>query len=167
MPKMQSGCPGQNTAYLKNFNTNLVPCPKCGEEIEFFADERKVRCKNCHSNVFKIDPEVIEYKGGDLVFYESVKSCLDWCGGCLDKKDYKDIQENNQRINSKKTDIKKLIETVEETDDEVIDFFIDAYRKSINHPKLIDPKIFDILQKEKPELFVKARNYYLNYLNEE
>ncbi len=167
MPKMQSGCPGQNTAYLKNFNTNLVPCPKCGEEIEFFADERKVRCTNCHSNVFKTDPEVIEYKDGDLVFYDSVKSCLDWCGGCLDKKDYKDIQENNQRIESKKTDIKKLVETVEENDNEVIDFFIDAYRKSINHPKLINPKIFDILQKEKPELFVRARNYYLNYLNEE
>ena len=167
MPKMQSGCPGQNTAYLKNFNTNLVPCPKCGQEIEFFADERKVRCTSCHSNVFKIDPEVIEYKDGGLVFYDSVKSCLDWCGGCLDKKDYNDIKENNQRIENKKTDIKRLIDTVKVTDVGVIDFFIDAYRKSINHPKLINPKIFDILQKEKPELFIKARNYYLNYLNEE
>ena len=33
MAKFISGCPGQNTAYLKDFNTYIVPCPKCGKKM--------------------------------------------------------------------------------------------------------------------------------------
>jgi DNA-directed RNA polymerase subunit RPC12/RpoP len=165
MPKFKTGCPGQNTAYLKDFNTNIIPCPKCGKEIEFFADERKVKCSKCGSSVFKINPQVMDYKDGKLIFYESEKSCLDWCGGCLEKNDYKDIQENVKRIGQKKQDIDKLISLVDKKDLEVIEFFIDSFRKSINHPALIDPGIFDILKKSKPELFIRARNYYLTFLN--
>ena len=35
MVRIIGGCPGQNTAYLKDFNTNIIPCSKCGNEIEF------------------------------------------------------------------------------------------------------------------------------------
>ncbi|MCD4670403.1 MAG: hypothetical protein K8S14_08150 [Actinomycetia bacterium] len=166
MAKLSGGCPGQNTAFLKDFKTNVVPCPKCGHEVEFFADERKVKCPKCHNNIFKVNPQIIKYDGGKLTFSGTDKSCLDWCGGCLNKRDYQDIEENNKRIGAKKEDLKKLIKSIGPGDSIVVDFFIEAFKKSINSPKLIDDRIFDSLSVSDPGLFVKARNYYLNFLNE-
>jgi hypothetical protein len=163
--KIKGGCPGQDTAFLKDFKTNVVPCPKCGYEIEFFADEIKVKCPRCRTNVFKVDPQVIEYRNGSLVFNETKESCLDWCGQCLDKKDYKDIEESKKRIEKKKEDLKELIYSVSKKERDVINFFIEAFNKSINNPRLIDKKIFQMLQKENPDLFLRARNYYLNFIN--
>lgn len=165
MPKIRAGCPGKNTAFLKDFKTNTVPCPKCGHEIEFFADEVKVKCPKCGTNVFKVNPKIIDYRNGKLVFGEIDKSCLDWCGGCLNRNDYKDIEENKKRIDKKKKDIEKLINTVSKKDKDVIEFFVEAFKISLNNPKLIDEKVFQALQKENPGLFIKARNYYLNFLN--
>ncbi len=166
MAKLGGGCPGQNTAFLKDFKTNVVPCPKCGHEGEFFADERKVKCPKCHNNIFKVNPQVIEYDNGRLTFSGTDKSCLNWCGGCLNKRDYQDIEENNQRIAAKKEDLKKLIGSIDPGDSDVAGFFIEAFKKSINSQKLIDNRIFDSLSANDPGLFVKARNYYLNFLNE-
>jgi len=166
MAKIKGGCPGQDTAFLKDFKTNIVPCPKCGHEIEFFADEIKVKCPRCGASVFKVDPQVIEYRDGRLVFSDIDKSCLEWCGGCLNKKDYQDIEENKKRIEKKKEDLKKLINSVSKKERDVADFFIEAFNKSINNPRLIDEKIFQMLQKENPGLFLRARNYYLNFINQ-
>jgi len=166
MAKIKGGCPGQDTAFLKDFKTNIVPCPKCGHEIEFFADEIKVKCPRCGASVFKVDPQVIEYRDGRLIFSGIDKSCLEWCGGCLNKKDYQDIEENRERIEKKKEDLKELIDSVSKKERDVIDFFIEAFNKSINNPRLIDEKIFQMLQKENPGLFVRARNYYLNFINQ-
>jgi hypothetical protein len=166
MAKIKGGCPGQDTAFLKDFKTNIVPCPRCGCEIEFFADEIKVRCPRCHTNVFKVNPQVVKYRSGKLVFTEANNSCLDWCGQCLDKRDYRDIEENKKRIEKKKDDLKKLIYSVSKKEKDVIGFFIEAFNKSINNPRLIDEKIFQMLQKENPDLFLRARNYYLNFINQ-
>ena len=65
----------------------------------------------------------------------------------------------------KKEDLQKLTAEIDPEDQDVIDFFIEAFKKSINSPKLISDKIFDALSAIKPDLFVKARNYYLNFLN--
>ena len=165
MAKIGGGCPGQNTAFLKDFKTKIIPCPKCGHEVEFFVDERKVKCPRCHNNIFKVNPQVIKYKDGKLSFSGIDKSCLDWCGGCLNKKDYQDIEENNERIEAKKEDLQKLVAEIDSKDQDVIDFFLEAFKKSINSPKLISDKIFDTLSASSPDLFVKARNYYLNFLN--
>ncbi len=164
MSAFKKSCPGQNTAFLKDFNTNIIPCPKCGFEIEFFADERKVKCPKCYSNVFRVNPQIIEYKNGDIIYYDSEKSCLDWCGACIDKSDYTDIIENNKRIEKKKEDFKKLISLIDKSQKEVIEFLIEAFRKSINHLRLFDPKAFDVLQRENPDLFKKVRQYYLKFL---
>jgi DNA-directed RNA polymerase subunit RPC12/RpoP len=165
MPKIKASCPGQNPAYLKDFKTNIVPCPRCGHEIEFFSDERKVKCPRCHTNVFKVNPQIIKYKDGKLAFSGEDESCLDWCGGCLNKKDYQDIEENIKRIEKKKEDFKKLINSISKKDKDIIDFFIEAFQKSINNPRLIDERVFHVLQKENPGLFVRARNYYLNFIS--
>lgn len=165
MAKIGGGCPGQNTAFLKDFKTNIVPCSKCGHEVEFFADERKVICPRCKTNIFRVNPQVIKYDSGKLSFSGTDKSCLDWCGGCLNKKDYQDIEENNKRIEAKKQDLEKLISQVKPEESQIIDFFIEAFKKSINSPKLIDDKILDTLAEKDPDLFVKVRNYYLDFLN--
>ena len=165
MAKIGGGCPGHNTAFLKDFKTNIVPCSKCGHEVEFFADERKVKCPDCRANIFRVDPQIIKYENGRLSFSETDKSCLDWCGACLDKKDYHDIEKNNKRIEAKKEDLKRLIESVDPGDNDIIDFFIEAFKKSINSTRLIDDKLFDALSESAPGLFVKARNYYLDFLN--
>lgn len=164
MPEFRAGCPGQDTAYLKDFKTNIVPCPGCGHEIEFFSDEKKIKCPECHRAVFKVDPGVIEYKNGRLTFKGEDKNCLDWCGGCLSAEDYRDIKKNKKRIEKKKKDFKRLIDSIDKKDRDVIYFLIEAFQKSINNTKLIDEKIFQILQKENPELFIKVRNYYLNFI---
>ncbi|MBN2073529.1 MAG: hypothetical protein JW770_06265 [Actinobacteria bacterium] len=164
MAKLSGGCPGQDTAFLKDFNTNIVACPKCGHEVEFFSDERKVRCPQCHSNIFKMDPGVIEYRDGKIVFGDTEKSCLDWCGACMNRKDYSDIKENKKRVENKKEDFKKLVAEVDPEDSAVIGFFIEAFKKSINSPKLIDGRIFDALLCTNPGLFARARNYYLDFL---
>jgi len=165
MVRIVGGCPGQNTAYLKDFNTNIISCSKCGNEVEFFSDEKKVKCPRCHNNVFKVNPQIIEYKDDVIIFHDSGASCLDWCGMCMDKKDYQDILKNNERIEEKKEDIKKLINSIDKRDEEVIGFFIEAFQKSINNAKLIDQNIFEILQRKNPDLFIRARNYYLSFLD--
>lgn len=165
MPRINKSCPGQDIAYLKDFNTNIIPCPKCGHEIEFFSGEKKVKCLKCHTSVFNLNPDIINYKNGRLSFEPVEKSCIDWCGSCLDKKDYKDMEDIKKRIELKNNDLKKLIDGVDKKDSDVIEFFIEGFKKSLNHPKLIDDKIFSIIQKKNPALFFKARNYYLNFLN--
>jgi len=165
MPKFKTGCPGQDTGYLKDFNTRVIPCPQCGHEVEFFADERKVKCPRCYTRVYKMDDQVVEYKSGKVVFKEPDKNCLDWCGGCLDSKDYQEIEGHKKRLEGKKKDLSELISTIDKKDKEVIDFFMEAFAKSTNSPKLIDEKVFTILRKKNPDLFAKARNYYLNFIS--
>jgi DNA-directed RNA polymerase subunit RPC12/RpoP len=162
MARMKGGCPGQNTAYLKDFNSSIMACPHCGNEVEFFADEKKVRCSRCNNKIFKADPDIVEYREGKLVFNQKESSCLDWCGGCLESRDYQDIELNKKRIEQKKEDFKELVDSVDPKDTETIEFLVEAFKKSINHKKLLDPKVFDILKKKNPVLFLKVRDYYLD-----
>ena len=126
---------------------------------------KKVKCPKCYASVFNIDPDVVEYKQGKLKFNPGTKTCLDWCGGCLNKSDYDDIKENEARLEKKRKDLEALIGTVDKKDRTVIDFFIEAFKKSINNPKLFDDRLFDAVGKKDPELFRKARNYYLDFLS--
>ncbi len=57
-------CPGQDTRYWKPGDIFEVPCPVCGQPVEFFRDEGVRKCKNCGYK-FK-NPRI------DL-------SCAQWC----------------------------------------------------------------------------------------
>jgi NADH pyrophosphatase NudC (nudix superfamily) len=66
-------CPGQNSGTLR---ASLHKCPKCGNEVEMFSDELKIRCKKC----------------GEMVYKEKVPSCIDWCASarqCLGEERWK------------------------------------------------------------------------------
>ncbi len=57
-------CPGQDTKYWKPGDIFEVPCPECGELVEFFRDEASRICRKCHTK-FR-NPRI------DL-------KCLEWC----------------------------------------------------------------------------------------
>jgi NADH pyrophosphatase NudC (nudix superfamily) len=57
---MVSGCPGQDG---RNLRVSLHKCPSCGNEVEMFSDETRIRCRNC----------------GNYVYKENVPSCIEWC----------------------------------------------------------------------------------------
>ncbi|MEW6033896.1 MAG: phosphohydrolase [Chloroflexota bacterium] len=57
---MWSKCPGQDP---RNLKVTLLKCPTCGEEVEMFSNELRVKCSGC----------------GGWVYGEQVPSCIDWC----------------------------------------------------------------------------------------
>jgi rRNA maturation protein Nop10 len=57
---MVSHCPGQDGRRL---TVSLHKCPNCGNEVEIFSDEMRVKCRKC----------------GTYVHKEQVPSCIQWC----------------------------------------------------------------------------------------
>jgi hypothetical protein len=57
-------CPGQDMRYWKPGDIFDVPCPECGEIVEFMKDEVQRRCRKC-GHRFN-NPRI------DL-------GCLEWC----------------------------------------------------------------------------------------
>lgn len=47
MVLLANKCPGQDSRYWKPEDVFNVPCPVCGEEVEFFKDDLKRTCPNC------------------------------------------------------------------------------------------------------------------------
>lgn len=48
---MNSKCPGQDTRYWKAEDIHEQPCPHCGDEIEFWKTDVRVRCPSCKRKV--------------------------------------------------------------------------------------------------------------------
>lgn len=50
-------CPGQDQRFWKPDDIFEIPCPQCGKSVEFFKDERKLKCRDCGQMVvnLKID----------------------------------------------------------------------------------------------------------------
>ena len=44
-------CPRQDPNHFKTGDIFEIPCPKCGNSIEFFKDEAARKCKNCGNKV--------------------------------------------------------------------------------------------------------------------
>lgn len=57
-------CPGQDQRYWKPGDVFEVKCPDCGQSIEFFKDEPKLKCRKCAKMV--TNPKI------DL-------GCAEWC----------------------------------------------------------------------------------------
>ena len=67
---MELRCPGQRRVG-NSPESEIIPCPSCKREVEFFSDEQRVHCR-C----------------GEWVFRETVPSCAKWCAAaerCLGK----------------------------------------------------------------------------------
>ena len=68
-------CPGQDS---RNLRVELHKCPNCGNEVEIFSDEARVKCRKC----------------GKMVYREKMPSCAEWCASakkCLGEKRWKEI----------------------------------------------------------------------------
>ena len=57
---MNIKCPGQD---IRNLRAAMYKCEKCGNEVEMFSDELRIRCYRCKEFVYK----------------ENTPSCIDWC----------------------------------------------------------------------------------------
>ncbi len=57
-------CPGQDQRFWKPEDIFEVQCPGCGQPIEFFKDEPKLKCRKCGQIV--VNPKI------DL-------GCAQWC----------------------------------------------------------------------------------------
>lgn len=57
---MRLRCPGLSGQCL---TSSLVPCLKCGCEVEIFSDESAARCPKCKTPVYK----------------KAVPTCVKWC----------------------------------------------------------------------------------------
>lgn len=102
---MNSKCPGQDTRYWTYEDVDETKCPHCGQEMEFFKTDIRLRCRNCGNKVVneKFDLgcaewcSFAEYCLGDVVKGykpESVKKKLkDRASQLLDEQDMEDINK--------------------------------------------------------------------------
>jgi len=77
---MPMECPGRRGT--RNLDSLVLRCPKCGELVEMFNDEQKVRCR-C----------------GQTILREAIPSCIQWCPAaerCLGQ--VIDLREVQKRI---------------------------------------------------------------------
>ena len=73
---MTMKCPGQD---MRNLRSAIYKCPNCGNEVEMFSDELRIRCKKCREFVYK----------------ETTPSCIDWCPSarqCLGEERWKALR---------------------------------------------------------------------------
>jgi hypothetical protein len=69
-------CPGSSGVLRPTIE--LLPCPKCGREVEIFTDETRAECE-C---------------GG--VVYRDLNSCIEWCSfaeKCVGEEKYKELKK--------------------------------------------------------------------------
>lgn len=57
---MLDRCPG--SSLLRTPTLEIRKCPQCGEELEIFSNDLKVKCSNC-----------------GFVVYNDIQSCAMWC----------------------------------------------------------------------------------------
>jgi len=88
-------CPGSGS--FKNPLPESIQCISCGNEIEIWSDEMKVRCRKCGT---------INYKDRNL-------TCVEWCKfakECLGPELYSKLMEEKNGITAKEEAAKKNAE---------------------------------------------------------
>ena len=79
---MVSKCPGQD---FRKLRVSLHKCPSCGNEVEIFSDELRVKCRKC----------------GEMVYRDKIPSCIDWCASarqCLGEERWKQLNDATRRL---------------------------------------------------------------------
>ncbi len=74
-------CPG--AANLRTPTLSIKKCPKCGEEVEVFSNDLKVKFSNCGTTV-----------------YNDIQSCVQWCKyakECLGEEEYKKVMQMKEK----------------------------------------------------------------------
>jgi len=82
---MVGKCPGQD---MRKLRVALYKCPNCGNEVEMFSDELRIKCRKC----------------GEMVHKEQIPSCIDWCASarqCLGEERWKELNEATSDIGEK------------------------------------------------------------------
>jgi ribosomal protein S27E len=75
-------CPGAGN--LRTPTIKIKKCPECGEELEIFSTDIKVKCYNCGFTV-----------------YNDLKSCIEWCKyaeKCVEKELYKKLKKEKKLL---------------------------------------------------------------------
>ena len=62
---MVDRCPGKQS--LRQLDSVVIPCPDCGQPVEFFTDEPKRQCR-C----------------GRVLLRETAPQCAQWCAAAAD-----------------------------------------------------------------------------------
>ena len=72
-------CPG--AAHIRTPTIKIKKCPECGEEVEIFSDEMRVKCSNC-----------------GFIVYNDLQSCMQWCKyaeKCVGEELYKKLRKRS------------------------------------------------------------------------
>ena len=78
---MTMKCPGQDSRKL---TVSIHKCPNCGNEVELFSDELRVKCRKC----------------GEMVYKDQVPTCISWCVSarqCLGEEKWKEFLDSKER----------------------------------------------------------------------
>ncbi|MBI5789772.1 MAG: hypothetical protein HZA78_13055 [Candidatus Schekmanbacteria bacterium] len=146
-----SNCPGQNMRFWGPEDIFDIPCPKCGQPVEFFKDDSQRICKGCQKVIFNPRKNF---------------GCANWCPAareCLGPEKYDSLKEIAQVEAQRKSDMERLMDTIPLQEIEVRLLFKRLYLKQGSIDRLFDPQELQKLQEDNPALFQKATQYYQQY----
>ena len=75
---MPAKCPGMNPENWKFDDIKQISCKKCGQPIEFWKDDVKIKCRKC--GLYNFNPDLDN-------------TCLSWCDKAVECIDNMDIDE--------------------------------------------------------------------------
>ncbi len=145
-------CPGQNTQFWGPNAVFDIPCPGCGEALEFFKDEAQRRCRAC----------------GKLVFNPRMDfGCANWCPmarECLGQEKYDSLREIAQSEARRRADLEALLASIAPEDEDVKRLFRQLYLQNKGGSTLFNDHQLYQLAEEQPQLFKKATQYYSQFV---
>ena len=148
-------CPGQSTLFWRPEDIFEMPCPHCGQSIEFFKTDVKRPCPQCGRKV--LNPRM------DF-------SCAEWCDAaeeCLGPTVYREWMERQELEKRRKEDLERLLRTVDPDDREVKTLFERLFEENTNPEQLLDVRQLRLLKDENDVLLEKAVRYYGEFVKRE
>ncbi|MGQ9629039.1 MAG: hypothetical protein ACUVXI_01835 [bacterium] len=144
-------CPGQNTQFWGPEDIFNLPCPNCGEALEFFKDDVRRKCPQCGREVY--NPRIDA-------------SCALWCpqaAECIGPERYKNIMDIKRATERRKGDMERLLSIIGEGDDDVKALFKRLYIENKDYTKLFDTSRLNEIRERDPDLFARATGYFSKF----